>query len=571
MTDVNEQVKLYRERNRIRRFYNPIKIEKSQWFYIKDFVGQNKKKIRWIFTLLFLITLIEIFIVIFSNFFLKRFSFLLDLSDFYKGFVFLALILLFYLVCYFFNLKFQKQVIIEFVNKLRRDWITTYFKKPASTLKHRDRGNLLVKISYHFSLLQTGLNNSVFDVVHWVFLTVGTISAAFFINFKLLVISLVMFVVNIIVFYIGYIVSIYYVGQDQTLYSKILQYVSNVFGEFSFYKQHNKEKEFFKNLDKLVQIDTFFRVRRELFLKLGDIIIFTSLVVVSVLAYISDIYFPFFEIDGRFQSVVYLLVLILIVRLLHLSLRIGLYFFPLKLGLFISVPVNFHKSRNNWQQITKIKKITFQSQKAKLGLDNNYLKNVEFVFESGKRYLITGKEGSGKSLLASIISGTSSVFAGRPWVIKVNNDIRLMYKYWSQFKKGIYYINPYSYTESAVFDTLSGEYDLFESDKVKSIQHELIKYKNIKSFDFIFAADKYIGKSFSSTTFSFTEMAIVQILHCLIEKPDVIVIDNLWIDLNNSRINEAIKLLDQNLPDSIIIIFSTTESTLIEYDKAYNI
>jgi ABC-type multidrug transport system fused ATPase/permease subunit len=573
MNYFQEQINLYREKLKISKEFYSFKINTNQWLYIKRFLKDKYFILKTILVLMFFIILIEISIPLFFNKFLQDFSFNRDANNFLVIFLFLIATLVIYLFLSFFNIKFQKKIILEFINFLRRSWVKYYLSKNVNKIKNQDRGKLLVKISYHFSLLQLGLTSSFFSVFEWLFLTAGTLIVSLTIDTKLLIISSVMLFINLFVFYLGYIISMYYVSQDQTLYSKILQYISDVFGDIYFNKMHHRSNSIIKNLDTLVEIDTYFRVRREILQNFGNKIIFVLLIVVSAFGYLFKLYLPDLIDKNLTSNVVYIFVLILLSRLLYLSLRIGIFYFPLKLGLILSVPKDpIDESIFNKREIfpKNLNKIEFHSRKFRFSKNLSYQKDLSFVFEKGKRYLITGPNMSGKSLLANIFCGTAPVPIGKPWVLKINDSYRLLYQNWCRKNKSIYYVNPHFASETTVYEILkNGEatnLDVFEEIRVK-----LNKYKDNKIFDFIFSNKKFLDQYVSNKDFSFSEIAIIQILYCIVNKVDFIIVDNLWLDMDNSAINEVLKILSAELSDSVIVNFSTKNSNILEYDKTYNI
>ena len=54
-------------------------------------------------------------------------------------------------------------------------------------------------------------------------------------------------------------------------------------------------------------------------------------------------------------------------------------------------------------------------------------------------------------------------------------------------------------------------------------------------------------------------------------KYSVVVVDNLWLDLDNSSVNEALKIMSSELKEKIVIFFSTRDNTVLLYDKKYTI
>jgi ABC-type multidrug transport system ATPase subunit len=184
--------------------------------------------------------------------------------------------------------------------------------------------------------------------------------------------------------------------------------------------------------------------------------------------------------------------------------------------------------------------------------------------------LITGANNSGKSLLANIISGSVSPSIGKPWVININDETRFLYPKWSKKRKGVYYVNPHFTSSLSIFEILKNSE--FSSENIfDEIQNKLVKYQNLSSLKFIFNHKKFVDQYLDNKSFSFSETAIVQMLYCIIHKPSVVIVDNLWLDLNNDNINEVLKIMVEELKDRIIINFSTRDNNLINYDKKYSI
>lgn len=542
---------------------------KEQKNYLRNFVRRNYKLLRLTILLILISTILEILIPVFTDIYIKKYSYQLDINKLYIGIAVLAFVLAIHLITSFFSIKYEKGLIIYLLNDLRREWVSYYLKKSAVSLKHTDKGVLLTKISYHFSLLQMGLSNSLFGFVRWLFLLIGLLVATFFIDYKLLIIVLIFIPINLVIFYIGYIISKYYVSQDQTLYSKILRFISDVFNEFPLIKLNHKEQDTIKHLDKMVDVDSYYRVRRDLWLKFGNKVIFASLALFVAIFYLIEIYYPFFEIKNSLQYVVYGIILALLIKLIYLSLHIGLFSFPLKLGSCICVSDKFPVKKFKSSSIQKFQKITFKANKVKLSKDSNYLKNVEYTFQKGERILFTGKAGSGKSTLGHIFSGVSPFNKGMPWIIKIDDE-RLFYKNFQTRMQNLYLIDPFFQTEGTIFDTFTSDIKSQKSS-VFDLEKIVTKVHKYPELGFLFQYAKTLGKEFKKKDFSYAEIALLQMASCLVHEPDILVIDNLWLDLNHDNINTMLKKLSENLKNTIIICFASKENSNLEYDQTHTL
>jgi len=512
---------------------------------------------------------LQVLIPLLTNFYVKKYSFFLEINKLIFSLVILFFILGLYLLFSFLSIKYEKTITVYFLNYLRRKWFSFYLNKSIFSLDNRDKSQVITKISYHFSLLQMGITNSFFPVIHWIFLILGLLFSGFFIDSKLIFILLIMLPINLLVFFLGYIIAKYYVSQDQTLYSKILVFIGNTLNEFNLTKLNQKEKKSLDYLDEMVDIDSYFRIQRELWMKYGNKIIFAIIIFGGALVYFIEIYYPFLQVENSMQYLVYGIFFGLMIRLIYLSLRIGLFSFPLKLGIILCVPEEICLLKGVPKVKEKIINIKFRSKKTKLGTDKDYFKNLEYDFKSGERVLIFGSENSGKSFLGIIFSGHAPQGISRSWIVKVN-DKRFLYKKWRElFISGTYLIHPNFQTEENILNILSGQsfFDISEL-KIKDIFKALNKYP---VFRFITNYNKSIGEEVNKLNFSLIDKALIQMAYALLNPPEILVIDNLWLDLNSERIKEAISVLSKELKNTIIIFLASKDNDFLAYDQKYNL
>lgn len=544
----------------------PLKLEKSQKFYISSFLRRNKSLFKRAVFLIAFSVFLEISIPLITNFYIKRYSFHLEIDKLVFSLSFLLGILVLYLILSFLGIKYEKTFVIHFLNDLRRKWFSFYLNKTIFSLRNEDKSKIITKISYHFSLLQMGIANSLFPAINWIFLAIGLIFCSFFINTTLLFIVLIMIPVNFIIFFLGYIIAKYYVSQDQTLYSRILMFISDTLNEFNLTKLHKKEKRSLDYLDKMVDIDSYFRIHRELWLKYGSRIIFVFIVLIGASIYLIEIYYPFLKIENSAQYIVYGIFFSLMIRLVYLSLRIGLFSFPAKLGAVLCIPEEFIPYDKFLKVYQDIKTITFKTKKTRLSIGASYIKDIEYNFKKGERILIYGKESSGKTCLGFIFSAQATRNMGKTWVVKMNGN-RFLYKKWQEKVSNIYLIHPEFQTEAIVLDVLIDKESSYVSqEEIENIFKLINKYPVL---DFLVKYKKTISQKISKLAFSFTEKVLIQMFHTLLYPPNILVIDNLLLDINSKRINDMISILDRNLKDTIIICFSTNDNSILKYDKKH--
>lgn len=558
MSNFKKQLNMFSKRNEIRNEVRPIFLNTIQKKYIKNFLRANKNSIRKLIIGIIAITSIEIGIPFFVNMFLKKYAYQLNITSMYYSLSILTVIFCLYLYLNYKTIIEQKSLILSFINKARIDWLNLYFNKSIVSFSNRDKSTILVKLSYHFSLLLLGAQNSLFFLLQWVFLSIGLLIMNAIIDPVLLITSLICIPINLAIIGVTYFLSSYYLANDQTLYSRILRKISEFSMSFSLWKSLGKEGDFIKEIKKIVDMDTYFRVKRELVFAMGDKVLFASITLASAFSYVVFLYLPVFQFEGTLHSFVYILTIALQIKLLYLSVRIGFFYYPLKLGLFLSIPDSEKYKGRNKKNILIKKEITFSSSKVRLSDRLPYKKDLKFKFELGKKYLIFGNTYSGKSLLASVFAGFIPPKNARSWIIRIDG-MRMLYLDWFYSYKKVFYINHIFFAETSLKNIFDKEHDEFDVLKKYSV------------FDFMFKHKKYIGQKIDKTNFSFSHIALLQIAYCILQKPQCIIIDNLFLDIDHDEIRQGIEIMARECRESACIFFSKNKNTIIEYDEIYNI
>lgn len=213
-------------------------------------------------------------------------------------------------------------------------------------------------------------------------------------------------------------------------------------------------------------------------------------------------------------------------------------------------------------------KIVFSNLKTKLFLNSLYYRRLFFSFEKGKRYLFFGGSFSGKSSLAMTISGLKTVNP-LSWRIKIDEENKINYTTWSQSQPRPYFFDPLFKSSRTLIEFIAGKDK--ESISINEIEKNI---KTIQSFDLIvenIGNDSNYNTNLEMIMNNFVKSFAVQCSHCLVNRPDLIVIDNLWLDLNYDEINKMLNLLSRELRDSIIVVFSKKDNEILKYYKKYEI
>jgi len=133
----------------------------------------------------------------------------------------------------------------------------------------------------------------------------------------------------------------------------------------------------------------------------------------------------------------------------------------------------------------------------------------------------------------------------------------------------VYFFDPKFYSQKSLMEIIIGagheETDFLDVQAALKIitEHknlaELISHNN----NFSLAAGEIWGNSLASFA--------IHALHCLVKKPAIIIIDNLWLDLKYPEIERILQTINMELPDSIILVFAEAKLNNLNYSKKYNL
>lgn len=567
MKPLKEKIKLLRQR-RVQRLANkPLWPEKEHLNYLRQFFRGQSRLLYFSLCCLFLQALLEIALILVSHRYLKSFSGFSGVVNPLLLLIVISVLALFYLAAAFSAIKGERTLIVRLINDLRSRWFRLFLNKREEEQSLEHKGMLIAKISYHLPLLSTGLANSLAGSVRWLLFVAILLFLAFVFGYKLLIFVGAAIILGLLIFAAAFWVSYNYVTKETTFYSQIIRLVDFNLSDWRFVKKFKRERTVMTEFDNLVELDSYFRVRRDIWLRFSASVIFVLLIFLAFFAGTWNSRLEYFfgaaSLDTRFIMIISL---VYFSRLLYESLRAGLYAVPFLLGLKLSVP-QFSPRRLGSNRSCRAKSIIFQAQKAKLSKQARIYRSFNFEFKSGARYLITGKANSGRSALARLFTG-SAVYGRRAWVIK---DEKKRYFYNEFFDKyaGFYYLDPNFKSHRSLLETVSGkEKTEIEATDLAAASNLVNQYSELRQIfsereDWRFRADKF-GHNAKNTL-------LLQVIYCLLHPPRLIAIDNTWLDSQDEAIIALLRLLDKLLSESSLIFFARQDDKLFNYTQNYEI
>jgi hypothetical protein len=473
--------------------------------------------------------------------------------------IFIGLLLIYLLVGYF-TIRWEKTLTVRLLNDLRRRWFKNILRQPEQNITDDDRENLIAKLSYHLSLLQLGFTSAGVGLVNWLLLSLALVILGWLIGPKVLLLIGGVIILGVFLMIIGYLVAKKYVSREQTLYTKIIKHLLNSVYNLSLLQDQSRETWALKKLDKLVSLDSWFRVRRDLWMKFGNNILFAVILLAGVGFYVSQLYWPFWaqwSVDSLFF---YGLVAVFLLRFLYLSLRIGLFLVPLRLGLILSIP---RRQPRSPRHKTSFRSLCLQATKARFWPGDTYQKKIKFCFKSGERVLLVDDFRPRLDSLAGLLVGLGGNNT-KPWIFKVDGR-RYLYQDWFKLYANNYFVSPLRRASGTLAEFLLGKAaENITADELEKIFRQL---RVSEVWSFIFSSNKQLTKKITDYYPGLLERGLLQLAYCYLNHPGVIIIDSYWVDLNDQRFNQALRLLAEKLNKSVIILLSTRENNILSYDQ----
>jgi len=561
-----EQIKLLRRRRMERWDNTRLRPTKDNLNYLKFFFWHQKRLALLAVSFLLIQGLTEIGLILVSHNYLKNSSNFFGLINNWNLFLLIFFGASLYLISSFIAIKSERTLVIRLINELRLKWFKLSLFKTAGEADLENKGALLAKISYHLPLLSIGLANSLTGSIRWFLLILILIFLGFFFGLKFLWLILVAMIGSVLVALGAFYISRNYVTRETTFFSRIIRLVDFSLSDWQFTKVFGREREALNDFNELVDFDSYFRVRRDLWLRFSVSLVFVLLIFFSWLIslyYRSLIGFFSVAADGGFLLIIFS---IYFSRLLYEALQVGLYSVPFSLGLALSIPLKGAREQSRYIE-PHFKEIIFQLAKAKLFKNSPYYQNLSFCFYPGGRYLVCAAPRLGKTILARLFAGTGR-YAHRAWIIKADKK-RFFYNDFFTAYVGFYYLNPNFTSGRSILEVVLGrektrikEEDFLHLSKLVN-SHEELRGIFYEREDWRFKANKF--------TTNAKNVLLLQILYCLVRKPFLITVDNYWLDRQDPEIDILLQLLARELPDSILVFFAREKRDFLAYDKYYEI
>lgn len=553
------------EANKIRSEFRIVALEKSQKRYLNSLIKDNKKNFILLITLTIIEVLIGIALPIISHFYLEESFDLMNYRTFLIVGISLCILIVLFLINSFFRIYATQKLSMDIMNDIREAWYSYYLKHTDAFKPSFDGKKLITKFLYHIQLFKLGINNVLSNGMETIFMYIAIILFALFFNSKLFVVLWLSAPLFVIIFLITDFIGRHYITREQTFNSRIVEHLADSMFNFSLIKSQGREKEKLMRFENIIDIDAFFRIRRQLWIQYSNRILYAIILLVGVCFYFVQIYWPFIEFDSLTNLAATGIILGYFVKILYSTARVGIFYEAYRLGLSLVIPKFPYKFNRIIKNSPEWDTLRLHSKKIKISKFGSYIKKFDLKLEKSKKYLIYSEGSYGKSTIAKLIAGKKV----NPSLVVNADKKRLTTEQWATFKSSNFFISDSINYEISIAEFLFGK---GVDDISRKDIHGMIEiFKQHKIFNFMFDHREFIGRKILTDLISKTENILMQIAHCIINPKKIISIDHSCLEDPDKKIIKALDLLIEKCPQTTIVAFSKKPNTYLKYDKTFEL
>lgn len=424
-------------------------------------------------------------------------------------------------------------------------------------------GRLVAKVTYHLSLLEVGIQQSFFGACRWLLMTVGLIGFSVFIDPVLLLFCLACVPLDIAVMTLTHLVAKRYVSREQTLSSRIIKETVALGANHQLLRGLRIKQEPLDELQRLMELDAFFRIRRAMWVKGSQAVLFVFLTFVAIVWIALEVTYGISLRPEASGLVVFGAVSALLAQKLFLSARIGLFLFPLHLGAAISLPPVPTRQIAK-RTVGPLRTFSLRCRKTRLERQGPVHRKIQFDLRAGQSLEIAGTSGSGRSALAAVFAGIAPVSASRRWTLRLNGAF-FSYADW-QASADAWLVDPLFQAQVTLMEWFTSAFGR-RLPTVGSAENILQKLSRHPELSFILQSRSGLSARWSDPSFSVVQRGLLQLARCLLSSPSLLVIDHVWFDIGDDRFLSLLRKIRQTSPDMMVVCFTKGGDSTLVYDQ----
>ncbi len=362
----------------------------------------------------------------------------LDLAGAHVGAVVAGVAAVAYVTGQIVRLWHEKKLRINVVNQVREVAYFHALGRPNAERKMFQKGRLIARITYHLGLLQLGLGNALFGAIKGICLLVGLLVISALFSPLLLLFMLFMTGLAALCVFVGYRISIRQISRMTTMSSHIVRHVVESLSDPSALRSHDHQLWARDTFQNLVDIDSHYRLRREVWLQAMPFVLGVLVTLVVGLWGLLTLWFPAIDLRPLGSPILLYGTLGLSVELLYLSLRFGLYLFPLRLGLLLLLPESGAAPKVTFPE--PLSALSFSSSGLKLP-SGKKKKPLQMAVQFGAITFVQTPEIRHAQYAYRVFSGQLNRVWSRPLMVHRNGE-KQFYKEWARSENAVLALAP---------------------------------------------------------------------------------------------------------------------------------
>jgi len=247
------------------------------------------------------------------------------------------------------------------------------------------------------------MNNVIYQGLHGIFLFSAILTFSFLFNPKLFLVLWLSFPLIVIIFLIMDYIGKYYITREQTFNSRIVSHLADSIINFDILKAQAREDEKLKEFEDFIDLDTYFRIRRQLWIQYSNRVLYAVLLLFVVTLYFIQIYWPFIQFDSISNIASSGIILGYFSSILFSFSRVGVFYEAFSLGLKLCTPNFSYSLKKNLKKEPKWSHLRFSGKKTKLSKYGGYIKNFKLNIANKSRILIYSDKSFGKLIDGEIV------------------------------------------------------------------------------------------------------------------------------------------------------------------------
>jgi ABC-type multidrug transport system fused ATPase/permease subunit len=550
--------------NRLKNSVKPERLKSAQKAYLSRFAREKRGLMVLLGGLIVAESLLLVSLPVIMKYLVERDYNLFRLENLIADLLLLGGLVVVYLLLSFTIIRLGQELFFALINQIKRHWLIYFLQTPSAESSKLADGSLMAKLLYHTQLLRMGLERVLLEGGRAVVFYVIIVVAAFFFSSTTFFWLAMGFPLLCLATGVAWLIGRHYIRQEQTLNSRFIKVLFHQMNNLAQISSLGLGKERFHQLNLVIEQDTYFRKRRETWLKFSDRLIFALVILAGGMLYLIKDFYPILHWNNWTDGAVGIVLGGFFAKILIQCVHAGIFWQALQTGMQIAVP-EFTIGKNPLGQGIEInftKPLALQGSRVKLSKFGRVIKHFRLTLTPGSRTLIVGSGPVGKTTLAKFLCGLVEIPS-----INVKNAGRfLKAMIWCRGNKSRQLISLVNvYRESAGEFLLAKPAEDLDQYDLEKIFSRLKKYPQ---FEFIFKFKQFLGKRFDSLQGSLHELVLLQVAQAIVRRPKLICVDSSVYDLPGPEIAEALRILEQECPETTLVYFSAREdATAASFDQ----